>query len=188
MRSHHRAFVLLVILCLAASGFALLMRSRNELEDGVVQPKQEQMIPRPIALIPTTSTPDLSPSVKTPSIPTVPVIVFSSKDHVTSVILSGYPNLYPEFHIYGTSTAFENQIRWRVRDLKRAILGEGPIQLKSPDAGFPGSFDADVLLDRAPSSESSGTLFVFEPSPKDGTPTHIVEIPVRFRLPTSIGP
>jgi hypothetical protein len=99
-------------------------------------------------------------------------------------VLEGYPFLGPTFTFYGTSTAFENQISWRVRDAKRAILGEGSVYVHSPDTGVPGPFRETVTLEKQPTT-ASGTLLIFEASAKDGTPIHIVTIPISFSTSTA---
>lgn len=109
--------------------------------------------------------------------------VFFSPDKVNQAVLEGYPLLANVFTAYGTGTAFESTLSWRVRDAKRHLLGSGSIMVHQPDAGIPGPFDFVGIFDPKPTT-ATGTLLIFEFSAKDGTPIHIVTIPVTFATST----
>lgn len=111
--------------------------------------------------------------------------IFWSEDQVNQVVLDSFPNLASPFVFHGTGTAFESQMSWRLRDAKRKVIGEGSFHVMSPDAGIPGPFRVEGSWKTAPKT-ATGTLFVFEASAKDGTPIHIVTVPVSFSTSTSL--
>jgi len=189
MKSNEKAFFLLLAVSLSAVVLAVFVHERNVRDFERALPG---LVPAPSVLVPeapSSSDPVVEapqPVVEPhPALPPIPIVVFSSRDDVTEAVLEGYPSLGRTFTFYGTSTAFENQIVWRVRDAERTVLGEGPIYVHSPDAGIPGPFRETVMLEKQPAT-ASGTLFIFEPSARDGTPIHIVTIPVTFSTSTTL--
>jgi hypothetical protein len=116
---------------------------------------------------------------KIPVPPAKSVREFRSADGVTSVVLAADQTLTNPFEFYGTSTAFENTISWQVKQLDGKIVAQGNIMTRSPDAGVPGQFMVKGFYDAIPNS-ASGTLVVFEASAEDGSPIHMVEIPVNL--------
>lgn len=86
------------------------------------------------------------------------------------------------FIVKGTGIAFENTINWRLLDGKGGVLEKGFVTANAPDIGQPGSFEIRAFLLQVPTT-STGTLEVLEYSANDGSPTHVVKIPVR--LPTA---
>lgn len=143
------------------------------------------------------------PTVSIPPPPETPVVVmphpveiknesseYKSKDGITSVILrlqdadvvtSGtwMTNGISVLRMYGTSTAFENQISWQLKDGNGRELGNGSITLNSSDVALSGSFSVDRAVFRLPST-STGELVVFEASAKDGSHIHDAHIPIQF--------
>jgi hypothetical protein len=85
------------------------------------------------------------------------------------------------FVVEGTGIAFENTINWRLLDGNGGVLQQGFVTADAPDIGKAGPFEIRPFLLQVPTT-STGTLEVLEYSAKDGSPTHVVKIPVR--LPT----
>jgi hypothetical protein len=107
-----------------------------------------------------------------------------SEDGVTSVEIPSddvtlTPLLKNPTFIHGTTTAFENQAAWKLTDATGTVISTGTFYVYSPDAGIPGPFSFQLFFDAVPVS-GTGTLMVYEPSAKDGTPIHAVRIPVLF--------
>lgn len=86
------------------------------------------------------------------------------------------------FIVTGSGIAFENTINWRLLDGKGQKLEEGFVTANAPEIGQAGDFEIRAFLLRVPTT-STGTLEVLEYSAKDGSPQHVVRIPVR--LPTA---
>lgn len=85
------------------------------------------------------------------------------------------------FEVSGSGIAFENTINWQLIDGEGNVLNEGWVTADAPDVGQPGDFTIrDFIL--IPPETGEGTLKVLEYSAKDGSPIHVVELPVR--LPT----
>lgn len=79
--------------------------------------------------------------------------------------------------VAGSAVAFENTISVTVRDSGGRVVGRGFATTDAPDIGQPGAYRTAVSFTAPPGA----TLFVevFEASAKDGTPIHMVRIPVR---------
>ncbi len=80
----------------------------------------------------------------------------------------------------GTAIAFENTIQWKL------LLGpadqqiaQGFLTANAPDIGQPGPFSLSHLV-TIPSGYSTGTLRFYESSAQDGSPIHILNIPITF--------
>lgn len=86
------------------------------------------------------------------------------------------------FIVKGSGIAFENTINYRLVDGNGMKLVEGFVTADTPDVGQAGDFEIRDFMLFAPKTVT-GTLEVFEYSAKDGSPIHIVKIPVR--LPTA---
>lgn len=86
------------------------------------------------------------------------------------------------FIVTGSGIAFENTINWRLLDGKGQKLEEGFVTANAPEISQAGDFEIRAFLLRVPTT-STGTLEVLEYSAKDGSPQHVVRIPVR--LPTA---
>jgi hypothetical protein len=87
------------------------------------------------------------------------------------------------FIVSGSGIAFENTINWRLLDGKGQKLEEGFVTANAPDVGQAGDFEIRAFMLRVPTTPTA-TLEVLEYSAKDGSPQHLVRIPVR--LPTAI--
>lgn len=191
MKPNAKAFLLLLAVSAAAVELAVFVHERNvkALQESKVESQKSKVVSNEIIPIPaipvTASSSSSTESHEQRATSYVPPTVFHSSDNVTEAVLEGYPSLGKTFTFYGTSTAFENQIAWRLRDAKRALLAEGTIYVHSPDAGTPGPFRETVSFGKTPAT-ASGTLFIFEASAMDGTPIHIVSIPVSFATSSSL--
>jgi len=171
-----RILVAVLVLCAVAFGMALLFRVRSEsVHKPAVSSKdvrdrfQNGPTPVPQAVVP-------EPALAREG-------VEFSDDRVTEVDLSGMERVdgmyyfRSPFEFAGTTTAFENQFAWRVRDGKGTVLAEGTGYASSSDMGVPGPFLIRGIFSIAPTAPT-GTLDVFEASAKDGTPIHDVHVPV----------
>jgi hypothetical protein len=111
--------------------------------------------------------------------------LFRSVDDVTQVVIPATDIIEEKFILgnpfsfQGTSTAFESTLNWEVSDATGAKVAKGFTMIASPDAGVPGPFEVTGYYDVAPKTQE-GVLVVFEASAKDGTPLHVVTIPVHF--------
>jgi hypothetical protein len=85
------------------------------------------------------------------------------------------------FTVTGTAIAFEQTFSWRLEDARGTKLAEGYSMTNAPDLGIPGPFTIRAFILTVPTT-ATGTLVLFESSPKDGSETHVLRIPVR--LPT----
>lgn len=188
MKPNAKAFLLLIVIAAVAFELAVFLHDRNEAAYSALLAERtaKQLAPQlshataPI-VEPAPVVPEIPPVMVAPSTP----IVFQSADKVAEAVLVGYPVLASPFTFYGTGTAFESQMSWRLRDAKRALLAEGSFMVHSPDMGIPGPFRETVTFEKTPAT-TSGTLFIFEASAKDGTPIHVVSIPVRFATSPSL--
>ena len=198
MKPNTKAFCLLIGIGVLAFGLAALVHQRNEAELTATEAsqitQQSSSSSSPSSLPAGTSTDATASATSTQltatstaattTVRSVPPTFFSS-DKINQAALDGFPRLASPFHAYGTGTAFESTLSWRVRDAQRHLLGQGSIAVRQPDAGIPGPFDFTGRLDTTPST-TSGTLLIFEFSAKDGTPIHIVTIPVVFATSTAL--
>jgi hypothetical protein len=108
---------------------------------------------------------------------------FKSADGVTSVVVPNLALSNP-FIFYGTSTAFENTLSWKLVQDEDKIVARGFMMVNSPDMGIPGDFQVEAYYFGVPRS-ASGTLIVYEASAKDGSPIHEVRIPVMLETKTT---
>ena len=81
---------------------------------------------------------------------------------------------------YGTTTAFENTAQWKFSAVDGKVLGEGILQVDSPDTGVPGTFSFIMPVPDNGNILDTGFVTVYEFSAKDGTPIQIVKIPVQY--------
>jgi len=80
--------------------------------------------------------------------------------------------------IKGQARVFENTFTYRVKDANGNILIEKSAMTQAPDAGIFGDFEISSNY-IVPETET-GTVEVFEYSPKDGSETNMVRVPVKF--------
>ncbi len=102
-------------------------------------------------------------------------------DEKSVVVFPDGTTLGNPFTFYGTSTAiFENQMNWRLMDGAGKQVAGGHLYTKSVDMGKPGSFGTiKAFFDKVPSG-SSGSLELYDNSPKDGAEIYKFAIPVTF--------
>ncbi len=111
----------------------------------------------------------------------------SSKYTPTSVVVQGRlenGNVSvnsPKFLFYGTTTVFENQFSWRVKDGAGKIIAHGQAQTDSPDMGVPGAFRVTAELKTIPTADG-GKLDIYDNSPKDGAEQILVSVPLNFEV------
>lgn len=79
--------------------------------------------------------------------------------------------------VRGRARVFEASFMVRVEDAAGVLL-EQPAMASEGGPAW-GEFDVRLTLPRPPEGEE-GRVILFEPSAKDGTPQHVVSIPVRF--------
>lgn len=90
------------------------------------------------------------------------------------------------FVFYGTTTVFENQFAWRVKDDDAQIVASGFAYASSPDTGLPGPFDVKVFFDTVPATDN-GKLEVYYGSPKDGSDVMLLTVDLAFEpMKTSV--
>jgi hypothetical protein len=104
---------------------------------------------------------------------------FKTPDNWTTFVLPNGTALTNPFIFYGTTTAFESVINWRLVDENGAKISEGYANVGSPDMGIPGPFKVKAFFDLVPATKT-GRLEVFEASPRDGSDTHKATANVTF--------
>ncbi len=193
-RNLHLIVLAVMVSCLALSLAVFMQKAKRPPQPPPLPAAPASMppvpeVPPPPVLPGATSTEPTSTAVA-PAYTLSPEL--ASKDGVTHLVLrlppsdtfatgtwqAGFPF---SLDLYGTSTAFENMMSWRLVSGKGHTLGQGSIYVSSTDAGMPGPFMVAVPLD-IPTSTVSAVLHVFEASAKDGAPLHEVKVPIRFRL------
>jgi len=80
--------------------------------------------------------------------------------------------------VRGRARVFEATFMVRVEDAAGTLLEQHVMTLQGAPAW--GAFDQRLPFPRAPRGEEGGVV-IYEASAKDGTPIHVVSIPVRFR-------
>jgi len=108
---------------------------------------------------------------------------FKSSDNWTSFVLPKGTKLSNPFAFYGTTTAFENNISWRLLDANNNQISAGFTYVSSADIGLPGPFKVLAFFDQIPQTQT-GKLQVFEASAKDGAHIHVAEAEVMFPAAT----
>jgi len=96
------------------------------------------------------------------------VVVFIPKENATV----GSP-----FDIEGKARVFENIVNIRLKDKLGKILFQGTADAQSPDMGEFGLFQTEIEYT---TTQTKGTLEIFESSAKDGSEINKVVIPVKF--------
>jgi len=172
-----RVFAFTLVLVALALGLAVAVRFSNL---------------RQTAALPLDVPPVVSPT-STPNVPAKPKpIEFRSADKVTTVVVDS-EDMYGAsflvgnpFQIHGTSTAFESTLSWKLMDAGGETVGQGYTMIASPDVGIPGPYEITGFIDTPPKTQS-GVLMVYEASAKDGSPIHVVTIPVEFSFTAAKG-
>lgn len=105
------------------------------------------------------------------------VAVNTSNNGISVRLPMPYADVASPVIVAGDAIAFESTVSITVRDADGRVVGRGFATADAPDAGQSGPYRAAVAFNAAP-----GTVLyveVFEASAKDGTPIHMVRIPVR---------
>ena len=89
----------------------------------------------------------------------------------------GDSNITSPFDVEGKARVFENVVSLRLKSKSGKILFQGVTDAKSPDVGQFGLFQEEITFE---TKEKEGVLEVFQASPKDGSDTDKVTIPVKF--------
>lgn len=118
--------------------------------------------------------------------PTTTSKEFNNPKTFTSVVVigsvtDGHVTVSNPFSFYGTTTVFENQFSWRVKDGKDVAVASGQAYANSPDMGQPGPFKVAVNLKLKPATKT-GFLELFDNSPKDGAEEILISVPITFAL------
>jgi hypothetical protein len=127
----------------------------------------------------TTSTSDLTEATSTG------ITEYKSPEDWTVFVLPEGTELTNPFTFYGTTTAFENTINWRLSDENGVQISEGYANVYSPDIGIPGPFEVKTFFDMVPATKI-GTLEVFEISARDGSEVHKASAKVTFPEETQV--
>lgn len=79
----------------------------------------------------------------------------------------------------GTAIAFENTFQWMLLGPANQNIAQGTLMASAPDVGQPGPFNLSQAV-TIPGTYATGTLRFYEASAKDGSPIHVLNIPVTF--------
>lgn len=93
----------------------------------------------------------------------------------------GRTTVAPGMAFHGTTTAFENAASWILIDANDIVVASGSMMVDSPDIGVPGPFRVVLPAYARKPTAATGLLKAYEASAKDGAPTHVARLPVRFR-------
>lgn len=105
------------------------------------------------------------------------MVVNTSNNGISVRAPAPYADVTSPAIVAGTAIAFENAVSIVVRDSGGRVVGRGFATADALDIGQPGAYRTAVSFTAPPGA----ALFVevFEASAKDGTPIHMVRIPVR---------
>lgn len=81
--------------------------------------------------------------------------------------------------VTGTAIGFESTFSWRLEDAQGTMLAQSYAMTNAPDTGQPGAFEIRIFWETLPTTVT-GFFTAFESSARDGSPTHVVKIPVQF--------
>lgn len=143
----------------------------------------------PPASIPS-STPPVISSTTTLTIPTYPEVMPTVRPRPTGTVCDTQnficvpaslvnSQVQSPVSASGTAIAFENTFQWKLLGPADQQIALGTLTASSPDIGQPGPFTLSHLV-TIPSGYSTGTLRFYESSAQDGSPIHILNIPVTF--------
>ncbi len=122
------------------------------------------------------------PVVTTTTLPVIPEGMICDESHSICIHESFQNKLLENpISVTGTAVAFESRISWKLVDGtgNENELMSGSVSTNAPDMGVPGEFVIRDFFPRVPPT-NDGYLNVFEASAKDGSPIHMISIPVRF--------
>lgn len=102
--------------------------------------------------------------------------VATSNNGISVTAPAPYGEVTSPVIVAGSAIAFENTVSMLVRDARGTVLGRGFATADAPDVGQSGVYRTSIAFNAAPGSQVF--IEVFEASAKDGTPIHMVRIPV----------
>ncbi len=79
----------------------------------------------------------------------------------------------------GTAIAFESTFQWTLLGPANQQIAQGTLMASAPDIGQPGPFVLSQAV-TIPAGYATGTLRFYESSAQDGSPVHVLNIPVLF--------
>ncbi len=127
---------------------------------------------------------------KTPSVPTstsraIPAGMVCDEESHSICVNASYSNalLTNPITVTGTAVAFESQFSWKLENGYGKVIEQGNVMAQQPDVGIPGSFTIRQFYSALPPT-ATGTLVLYEASPRDGSPIHILKIPVKLQIKT----
>ncbi|MFH1078386.1 MAG: GerMN domain-containing protein [Patescibacteria group bacterium] len=198
MNTRLKVFGLILAVALAAGGLAFAIRAQNLRI--AAQREAERIANETLTETPAVVTPTVPEPVSIPSFEGLKVV--SSTDQ--GEYASPYPavwysdptdsirvrwfvaqgdSLLNGQMIYGSAVAFESQFSWKVEDADGGTIVSGYEIANQPDVGIPGPFEFPIYFDKV-SPTPRGFLVLYEASAKDGTPIHVLRIPVTFSQET----
>ncbi len=142
-----------------------------------VAPVNELPIPAPVSTLPTPPAPtypEQPPVVR----PRPPHTVCDNKNFICVGSQLVNAQLTNPLHATGTAIAFENTFQWKLENASNTQVAQGTLIANAPDIGQPGSFTLHHTSQTF--TPDSYTLTFFEASAKDGSPIHLLSIPVQF--------
>ncbi|MSR84874.1 hypothetical protein EXS71_00290 [Candidatus Uhrbacteria bacterium] len=124
-------------------------------------------------------------SVPTPVLLPVPQGMICDETHSICVDQS-YENklMTNPVVVTGTARAFEQQFSWAMEDGNGKVIKQGNIMTHGPDMATANPFTLRTFLTSVPKT-TTGTLVLLEFSPRDGSPIHVLRIPIRFPSDTT---
>jgi len=82
--------------------------------------------------------------------------------------------------VTGQARVFENQFAYRLVNSHGTILVEGSAMSDAKDAGLFGNYTIKITVPTSDATKNL-TIWVFEYSPKDGSITNLVKVPVLLK-------
>lgn len=106
-----------------------------------------------------------------------PIIVSSQNVRVLEPLSNS--EIASPVKVRGEARVFENILSISIKDSEGKVLLENTVYVNSPDSGQFGAFEKELKFTRP--STQKGTIDFFQASPKDGSPTDVVTIPITFK-------
>lgn len=176
-----KAFLLALIVAALAFGLAFAIREKNT-RDTAMKSAQRTASSGIAAPVEPQPTEPLPPPTENGDF-TPPATVYEDMTGSIRVTNMGKGAFFNGTVVQGTAVAFESRFSWKLEDANGAVIVEGHAMARQPDMGVPGPFAFPVVFDRVPTT-TEGTFVLYEASAKDGSPIHVVRIPVVFSQKT----
>lgn len=123
------------------------------------------------------TTPFPTISLATTDIPTTGSITPSASINIEVLTPLTGDNVKSGFSVKGNARTFENMVAIRLLDSIGNVLIETNTMANAPDVGKFGPFEKSIIFE---TSDTSGSLEVFQYSAKDGSEIDKVIIPLQF--------